>query len=401
MAQLVSRGAASGQLRDREGLPRARHWVRRDTWSADGVLAALRAWEVEHGRAPRAYEWSPTLGRSVGLLGRTPSRWEREYPRWPSYATVCRHHGSWRGALLAAGLSAPPALTIALAERVRIAQRLAADGLAVSTIADMLGVHRSTVRGYLRAGACPICGAVKVRADARTCRRCRKTHTWWPAFGDQQILDSITRWTERFGQPPRKTQWRPTALGGHPAWEAEHPRWPPPSIVIRRFGSWHAALARAGVAAAEWTPADMLDALRRFNAERGRPPAARDWRQTSDEHPSFSMVIDAFGSWAAGLHRAGLQPAQHSPWTPAEILDALHALRDQLGRPPRARDLHSGEHPVPGYSTVRRHFGSLNRALREADRRLAPRFAKTADRSSQRPQRRADAPPLSLDPPRR
>jgi DNA-binding CsgD family transcriptional regulator len=382
MARLVSRGAVVGQERERGGLPRARHFAPRDTWSADEVLAALRAWELEHGRAPRAYEWSPTLGRSVGLLARARSRWEREYPRWPSYGTVCRHHGSWRAALGAAGLSAPPPLTIGLAERVRIAQRLAADGLEVNTIADLLGVHRDTVRGYLRAGACPICGAVKVRADARTCRRCRRKHRWWPAFGDQQIQDSIRRWTERFGAPPRKSEWRPTELGGHPAWEAEHPRWPPPSIVIRRFGSWRAALAKAGVAAAEWTPADMVRALRRFDAEHGRPPAAHDWPRACDEHPSFSMVSDAFGNWAAGLQRAGLQPAQHSPWTPTEILDALHALRGQLGRPPRARDLHRREHPVPGYSTVRRHFGSLDRALREADRRHAPRFTKTADHSS-------------------
>jgi hypothetical protein len=150
------------------------------------------------------------------------------------------------------------------------------------------------------------------------------------------------------------------------------PRWPPPSIVVRRFGSWHAALTRAGVAPPRWTAADMLDALRRFTAQRGRPPTARDWPRACDEHPSASMIADTFGSWAAGLDRAGLRPAHHSPWTPTEILDALHVLRSQLGRPPRAGDLHSGEHPVPGYSTIRRNFGSLNRALHEAEVRQAP-----------------------------
>lgn len=369
MALVRRGGGTSGEMVERAAVPRARHWAPRQTWGADEVLAALRAWEVEHRRTPRAYEWSPTLGRSVGLLGRGMSRWEREYPRWPSYTTVCRHHGSWRAALTAAGLSAPRALRLELTERVRIAQRLAADGLEVSTIADMLGVHHSTVRGYLGAGRCPICGGVKVRADARTCRGCRKKHAWWPAFGDQQILDSIKTWTERFGEPPRKTDWRPTELGGHPTWEAEYPRWPPPSIVVRRFDSWTAALAAAGMGPTIWTRADMVRAMRRYNAERGRPPAARDWRQACDEHPSFSMVSDAFGSWAAGLRRAGLLPAQHSPWTRSEILGALRALEDQLGRAPRARDLGRGDHLVPGYSTVRRHFGSLSQALHEAQRR--------------------------------
>jgi Homing endonuclease associated repeat len=348
------------------------------------VLGALRTWALEHGRPPRAYEWSPTLGRAVGLL-RARSRWEREYPRWPSYGTVCHHHGGWRAALLAAGLTAPPPLTIGLAERVRVAQRLSAEGIEVTTIADVLGLQRATVRGYLRAGSCPICGAVKVRAEARTCRRCRTKHTWWPAFSEQQILDSLQRWTERFGAPPRKSDWRPTDLGGHSAWQAEHPRWPPPSIVVRRFGSWQAALTKAGVAAADWTPADMLDALRRFRAERGRPPTARDWPRACDEHPSASMVADTFGSWAAGLHRAGLKPVHHSPWTPAEVLDALHALRDRLERPPRARDLHSDNGPVPGYSTVRRNFGSLDRALRAADRRHTPRLTKNRPAAASTP----------------
>jgi hypothetical protein len=129
----------------------------------------------------------------------------------------------------------------------------------------------------------------------------------------------------------------------------------------------------------------MVHALRRFAAERGRPPAARDWRRACDEHPSYSMVIDTFGSWAAGLQRAGLHPAQHGPWTRPEILDALHALHNRLGRPPRARDLHAGEHPVPGYSTIRRNFGTLDRALREADRRHAPRFTKTPTARSHHP----------------
>jgi hypothetical protein len=361
---------------ERAGVPRARHWAPGDTWGADDVLAALRAWQLEHHRAPRAYEWSPSLGRSVGLLGRGPSRWEREYPRWPSYATVCRHHGSWRAALAAAGLSTPPALRIGLAERVRVARRLAGDGLGVSATADMLGLHQSTVRGYLSAGRCPICGGIKVRAGARTCRGCRPKYTWWPAFSDDQILEGIRAWTERFGAPPRKTDWRPTELGGHRTWEAEYPRWPAPSIVVRRFGSWTAALTAAGVGPAAWAPADMVRALRRFNAEHGRPPAAREWRRACDEHPSFSMVSDAFGSWAAGVRRAGLTPAHHSPWTRSEILDALRGLRDRLGRTPRARDLGRGDHRVPGYSTVRREFGSLNRALREAETRpRAPRPA--------------------------
>jgi hypothetical protein len=236
----------------------------------------------------------------------------------------------------------------------------------------------------LGVGGCPLCGGIKVRAEARTCRACRPRHAWWPAFSDEQLLERIQAWAVRFGGPPTRTQWRPIEVGGHPAWELEHPAWPAPSLVLRRYGSWRAAPATAGVAPITWTPAAMVYALRRFGAEHGHPPTARQWSRSGPAHPSASLVATAFGSWERGLRAAGLQATKRGAWTRAEIADALRALADELGRPPRAADLRRGDRRTPGYATIRRHYGSLNDALRAA--RLEPPAARpTGDHRAQPP----------------
>jgi hypothetical protein len=255
---------------------------------------------------------------------------------------------------------------MALAERVAAAWRLDAAGHDVGTIAEILGVHRDTARGYLGVGRCPACGGIKVRADARTCRACRPRHLWWPPFSDEQLLERIRAWAARFGASPAKTQWRPRELGGHPAWEREHPAWPAPSLVLRRYGTWRAALTAAGVAPPAWTPAAMVCALRRHGAEHGRPPTAREWSRSGPEHPSAAMVATAFGSWERGLRAAGLQATRRGSWTRVEIEDALRALADELGRPPRTADLKRGDPRAPGYTTVRRRYAGMDDALHAA-----------------------------------
>jgi hypothetical protein len=350
--------AGFGPQRRRRAAPR--------TWNAERVVDSLVAWTARHGRPPRAFEWSPTMGRAVGLLSERPCRWEREYPRWPSYTTVCRYHRDWHAALAAGGLATPRAPRMALEDRVVAARRLAADGHAAATIAAILEVHPTTVRGYLTAGRCPECGGLKVRAEARTCRACRPRHGRWVPFSDEQLLERIRAWTARFGAAPTKGQWRRAELGGHRAWEDEYPAWPSPGAVARRYGSWRAALSAAGVATAVWTPAEMRYALRRFAANVGRPPTAREWARNGDEHPSASMVSDVFGSWNEAVRSAGLAPARHGRWTKDEICAAMRRLADELGRPPAAGDLGRCGGRDPGRTTIRRHYGSLANALRAA-----------------------------------
>jgi hypothetical protein len=69
------------------------------------------------------------------------------------------------------------------------------------------------------------------------------------------IRAAIEAWLAEEGQAPRSYDWEPAAaraagfpLAGAEKWEREHPRWPHAALVKRRYGSWRAALATAGLA---------------------------------------------------------------------------------------------------------------------------------------------------------
>lgn len=72
------------------GLPPPPQRVDHHPWTRAEILARLRAWFSEHGRAPESMEWW------LAAPGR------------PSSQTVRVHFGSWTGALKAAGIEQPP-----------------------------------------------------------------------------------------------------------------------------------------------------------------------------------------------------------------------------------------------------------------------------------------------------
>jgi len=138
--------------------PRLPYQTPRDTWDRDSCLAALEDWARRFGRPPRAYEWSPSHGRTAGLLaGDRLCVWERDHPRWPATGTVIRHCGPWLVALHAAGVGAarPDRGGRSQRERVEAAQRLAAEGLGRAAIAELLEVHSRHRVGLLARHAVP------------------------------------------------------------------------------------------------------------------------------------------------------------------------------------------------------------------------------------------------------
>jgi hypothetical protein len=75
---------AAAELERRRRIPR-RH-PPRYYWTTEQIMAALRTWTTQNGRAPKAREW------------RLAS------PDWPCYSTVRKQFGSWEHALARAGL---------------------------------------------------------------------------------------------------------------------------------------------------------------------------------------------------------------------------------------------------------------------------------------------------------
>jgi hypothetical protein len=56
----------------------------------------------------------------------------------------------------------------------------------------------------------------------------------------------------------------------------------------------------------EWTPEAILKALQRAARNSVAPPS-RFWSRSTPEHPSAHQVKSAFGSYTAAVHRAGLK----------------------------------------------------------------------------------------------
>src|SRR5690606_19638866 len=92
---------------------------------------------------------------------------------------------------------------------------------------------------------------------------------------------------------------------------------PVSSLYEFRFGTWNAALRRAGLApieqprhlqdvCARWTVEQMLDALGRCLAETGKSTlrAYEAWRAGRDDAPPAITIRARLGSWSAATHAA-------------------------------------------------------------------------------------------------
>jgi hypothetical protein len=256
---------------------------------------------------------------------------------------VSYRRASARGAGGPAGRAASaPVKRHSRAERATQIERLERRGLGTREIAAELGLARSTVNIYRRdpdgsrhrqrleryRGRCRNCGTATSGSDgpgraAEWCPRCagKRRRSWT----EERILAAIRAWAAETGSPPRVRDWSPAHAvdgnGGVRRYRSEPGRWPSASIVAVRFGSFRAALERAGLpvpaAAPEsrrvWTRERISEAVRRWQRETGRSPRRSDWQHAADWHPAASTVYRVAGSWqraleAAGLPRVGAEP---------------------------------------------------------------------------------------------
>lgn len=165
------------------------------------------------------------------------------------------------------------------AELARQAQALRAEGKPIQHIATALGVSRSyaselagcdplgtraRARKQRYQGVCVDCGGPTSGGDGRAkaperCQECRTEyqHTeeyslskqLWPR---EVLLARIREWAQLYGEPPAIPDWSPTSarIIGDEArarrFELADGHWPWFTLVVRRFGSWNAALTEAG-----------------------------------------------------------------------------------------------------------------------------------------------------------
>ena len=351
------------------GVPVAERWVAPGTWNAERVLEGLHDWTRLVGGPPAMSDWSACHVRERGGGG----EWAREYPRWPEATTVARYHGTWRAALLAAGLPGGRApLELSLNERIDATLRMHAGGIRMPAIASELDVAVDTVRKYLRASRCDCGRNWMVRGPH--CSQCgheeatRSAAARRTRWDQQRVVAALRRWTRLEGRPPSAEAW----LGGRYAqgrWAREYPRWPSSGVVSGLFGSWNAAVAAAGLPVTPfgYTDEQIIDALRADARRLGRTPTVEDWSVRDISVPGIGAVMRHFGSWNAGLRAAELSLTHEvGVWTRERVLVALRRDAARRGRTPVRHEWSKAARRRPSASTVAALFGSWNAGLRAA-----------------------------------
>ena len=113
-----------------------------------------------------------------------------------------------------------------------------------------------------------------------------------------------------------------------------------------------------------YTDEQILEALRASAERLGRSPTMKEFAADPGAGMHPQTVIEHFGTWNAAKRSAGLMPRRFA--TRAELADQLRRLGEELGRVPTARDLDARRGTMPSKSLYWHTFGSLSTALREA-----------------------------------
>lgn len=142
-------------------------------------------------------------------------------------------------------------------------------------------------------------------------------------------------------------------------------RYPSFATYQRRFGSWNNALIKAGYDAnsRDYTNDELLDSLKRFFEENGRVPTSKDFLNNS-KYPSFSAVVNRFGSWNGALIKAKLEISRQY-YTDNELLNILRRYYTETGEIPTYNEFLSNK-KYPSSVCFAEHFGTWNNALKLA-----------------------------------
>ena len=109
---------------------------------------------------------------------------------------------------------------------------------------------------------------------------------------------------------------------------------------------------------------EILEQLSGCAERLGRSPTMREFEEDAETTVHPQTVIQHFGSWNKAKRQAGLVPRRFA--TREDLVRLLRELGERLGRTPTARDLDEHRASMPSKSLYWHTFGSLTAALREA-----------------------------------
>lgn len=119
----------------------------------------------------------------------------------------------------------------------------------------------------------------------------------------ETVIEALREAARELGHTPTGSEWRRLK------------RRPSGTAMYRLFGTWGAACEAAGLELSHqpprvWSRGEMLDAIRAFAAQNGRPPKASEWKNADLEHPTVDALAREFGRFARALEAAGFEAAK-------------------------------------------------------------------------------------------
>jgi hypothetical protein len=96
-------------------------------------------------------------------------------------------------------------------------------------------------------------------------------------------------------------------------------------------------------------------------------PVRRDFLKSDGQYPSFTTVINQFGSWNDAIEASGFKPNKiQKIWTKREIIQSIQLFYEEQGKIPQERDFLKSGGKYPSSTTVMRQFSSWNNAIEAA-----------------------------------
>ena len=287
-----------------------------------------------------------TLVTFAADLGRVPTRREMdERDGTPASGTYRRAFGSWNDALQQAGLKPTR-------------QAHVSDG-------ELLKTLRSVAAEF---GRPPTMAEIQARDDAPSPSTYQSRFGSWSQAHREAGLEPRTKNTYTDDTLLEGIADLAAEVGGQPTVDQMDERGPyAVSVYQRAFGSWNAALRKAGFDPVRYrySNTELFEALRRITTDLGRSPQVTDAMEY-DDFPSLQVYYDRFDSWENAQERAGIEPPPSREYTDDELLVALREFAGNLGRAPSMEEMQANE-DTPGPTVYKDHFGTWNEALREAD----------------------------------
>jgi hypothetical protein len=152
-----------------------------------------------------------------------------------------------------------------------------------------------------------------------------------------------------------------------------HPGMAGATTYIRRFGSWHRLVLRAGYSPKDiaYSEESMIRDVRAITKKLGRVPTLEEYDLARGEDmPSSTCIKNHFGgSWINFLEKAGLDTGNRGVrFSDEELIASLRKVAEKLGYTPSSREYDDNfEEGMPtSCATFMAHFGGWNEALKAA-----------------------------------